>query len=98
MKLNLNIDGYNLQMPLDELYRIIVEYQQQCQRLEGCGQFIKHKVIQANAEFTSENYNRTQEAIDDFLKRLGLMREELSELLQSCKQLMDKLEDIGRPW
>lgn len=93
MRINMNMDSYDINS-LEEIYSTVAEFKGQCEALESCGIFIKEKIIKAQDEFTSINYHRVQEATEDYLKKLGIMRTELEELFQSCKQFAEKMNLI----
>lgn len=98
MQLNLNLEEYNIQMDIHELYRSFQEYQRQCYVLESLGEMIKQKINQAKDQFTTANYVNSKNAVDSYLRKLAAMRQELDELMQSCNQLAEKMEYIERPW
>ncbi len=98
MQLNLNLEEYNIQMDIRELYRSFQEYQRQCYVLESLGEMIKQKIIQAKDQFTTANYDRSVNAVNSYLRKLSAMRQELDELMRSCNQLAEKMEYIERPW
>lgn len=98
MQLNLNLEEYNIQMDIHELYRSFQEYQRQCYVLESLGKMIKQKINQAKDQFTTSNYERSNDAIERYLNKLSVMRQELDELMRSCNQLAEKMEYIERPW
>lgn len=98
MRLNLNLEEYNIQMDISELSRSFQEYQRQCYVLESLGKMIKQKMNQAKDQFTTSNYEQSEKAVNSYLRKLSVMRQELDELLQSCNQLAEKMEYIERPW
>lgn len=98
MRLNLNLEEYNVQMDIHELSRYFQQYQRQCYVLESLGAMIKQKITQAKDQFTTANYEQSVDAVHSYLRKLSAMRQELDELMQSCNQLAEKMEYIERPW
>lgn len=93
MRINNNFDSYNIGS-LETIVSTVSEIEKQCEVLEQCGIFIKSKVTASSDEFTSINYERIDNAADDYIKRLRIIRGELLELVKSCKDFEEKIRGI----
>ena len=93
MRINTNLDSYNIES-LEDIVSTVSEIEKQCEVLEQCGIFIKSKVTASSDEFTSINYERIDNATDDYIKKLRVMRGELLELIKSCKDFEEKIRQI----
>ena len=90
----MNLDKYDID-GLDEIYNTADDLYKRSELLESLGIAMDEKIIiSAGEEFTSSNYGRVKEATDDYLKKMKIMREELIELSQSCRELAEKIAEI----
>lgn len=94
MKIAKSFDSYNIES-LEDIERIVSEIGQQIPILENVGNFLKGKIISCADEFTSVNYERVKDAIESYLTKLNIFREEIIELVVSCKYFVDV---IYRKW
>ena len=93
MKINTSIESYNIKA-LSEIGASVIALNQQCQLLEALGQFVKVKLASAATEFDSINYERTQEAVDSYIKKSTVAQAELAELADSVKAFQEKISHI----
>lgn len=89
----MSIDKYDID-GLDEIYNTEDDLYKRSELLESLGIAMNEKIIISAEEFSSSNYGRVKEATDDYLKKMKIMREELIELSQSCRELAEKIAEI----
>lgn len=94
MRLRSSIDAYDID--LDVLEDAILDLRQRNANLEELSHFMGRSLEGCRDEFTSVNYGRVEQAFLDFREKLTLMREELEELSESCRELGEKMENIFR--
>ena len=93
MRINMSLERYDVKA-LDEIYHTVDKLNNQSEILESMGIFLKNRLVQSSEEFASINYVRIYEAAVDFLEKMKLMREELTELCKSCRDLAEKIAEI----
>lgn len=93
MKINTNIDRYDIDA-LDQIYYVARNLKDKSEKLEMLGIDMQGRLNASSSEFTTVNFHRVSQAIEDYLKKMGLMREELEELSKSCKDFAEKITAI----
>ena len=93
MKINTSIEAYDVRS-LSEIGSTVTEINNQCALLEGLGAFMKAKLAGASDEFNNINYQRTQAAIDSYIKKMSAAQTELTELASSVKAFEEKIRAI----
>lgn len=93
MKINMSMDRYDIGS-LEEVYSISNSLKEDAGVLEILGKTLKSRLVTAEEEFSTINYNRVKEATEDYLQKMRMMKEELTELSQSCKQFAEKIHLI----
>ncbi len=89
----MNLEKYDIEA-LDEIYKTSDSLYNKSEELEILGVAMKSKLGIAEEEFSTNNYKRVQEATDNYLHKMKLMREELIELSKSCRELAEKIANI----
>lgn len=90
MQINLSIDSYDVKS-LEQIFKIEKELTQKSELLNMYGNIMKGKLIGASNEFTSVNYERVEFAINNYLKKMELIRMQLKQLNKSCVAFAEKL-------
>ncbi len=93
MKIQTSIESYNIKA-LSEIGATVTDINNRCAQLEALGQFIQLKLKAASADFDSINYERTQAAIDSYVKKLIVAQTELTELADSVKAFQEKIAHL----
>ena len=93
MKINMSMERYDIKS-LDDIYKASVTFKDKCEELEYLGFVMKQRLDRANEEFETINYQRVEQAIVSYLKKMKNMREEVTELANSCHEFAEKIADI----
>ena len=98
MKLNSEIESYDV-ASLTGIDTGLSQMKRQCQKLTELGVFLKKKIVKARADgFQDVNTDRAEKIIDEYLKKLEVAGAEYSELSESVKEFINKINDIWSPW
>lgn len=93
MKINMSLERYDIDS-LEEVYNASERLRNKSEELEKLGEIMKFRLAASEDEFETINYVRVKEAIDDYLLKMKLMREELTELSKSCHDFAEKIAEI----
>lgn len=93
MRINMSLNSYDIDA-LDEIFSISNDLNNKSEVLEILGLNMQKRLNMASDEFTTVNYERVKEAIDSYILKMRIMREELTELSQSCKDFAEKIASI----
>lgn len=93
MRINMNIDRYDIDA-LDQIYSTASNLKDKSEILEKIGITMKDRLRTSSSEFTTVNFYRVSQAVEDYLKKMRLMRDELEELSKSCKDFAEKIAAI----
>ena len=93
MRINMNIDRYDIDA-LDQIYSTASNLKDKSEILEMIGITMKDRLRASSSEFTTVNFYRANQAVEDYLKKMRLMRDELEELSKSCKDFAEKIAAI----
>lgn len=93
MKINMSLERYDIDA-LDEIYTTAADLHQKSELLETLGTSMRAKLNASADEFSTTNYTRVQEATEDYLHKMKLMKEGLTELSESCRELAEKIAAI----
>ena len=98
MKLKTQMDRYDVKS-LRGIDEGVVKMKKHCELLCQLGVLLDAKIKQARADgFQDINTERAEELIANYLDRMSHAKEEYSELSESVKDFIHKIEDIWSAW
>lgn len=98
MKLKKEIESYDVKS-LRGMSEGVMKMKKHCENLCMLGKFLAGKIEAARANgFEDVNIDRAEVLLKEYLKRMSQAEREYSELSDSVKELIRKIEDIWSPW
>ena len=98
MKLKTEMESYDVRS-LSGINEGVIRMRKHCETLRMLAEFLDSRIRAARADgFQDINTDRAEELIREFLKKMQRAEEEYSELSESVKAFMDKIEDLWSPW
>lgn len=91
-RLNLRLDAFYMDADAvsDEIKKVVRLVEQ----ITQINDFMSRKITAVHDRFKSRNYDRITEALDSCKGKLEKAQEEFNELLDSCNQLSEKINNI----
>lgn len=98
MKLNQNIESYDINS-LQGIEEGVKKMKNHCEQLCQLGELLKNKIQKAkDGGFQDINMIRTEELINEYLKKMRNAESEYLELSNSVKEYIEKIHKIWSAW